>query len=397
MTHVHLLTIGEELLIGSRTNSHLSYLGNQLYERGLILESNHTVLDDPECIAAQVVACAETGDLIFTTGGLGPTTDDCTREGVAKALGIPLHLDSTFEASLKKTLHLQGRKMTPFQQKQCYRFPDSEFLPNAVGTAPGLYLTHRGKIFILLPGPTHELVPMFEQEVLPRLQKAGVLTEPDTVQLRTYGIHESELQEKLAPLFAQYPVKVAFCAHHGLIDIRLRPHIPPLIKACTDILGKDLIGRDDCSLAQEVLTHLKAHNQTLATAEFCTGGLLSSTLAVIPEASAMFSGGITCHCNEAIKKALGVPEITLEQYGNTSAETAVAMAIGAAKQFSSDSGLSITGSINPKTTSTLHFGWASKGQVSSHTLHCPENYSPIQAVNEALDWLRRKLTSKHVV
>src|SRR3954469_13434120 len=197
-----LLTLGDELLLGLTANGHLTFIGAQLGRRGVALQRNITLTDEADAIAKQFADSWSISDVVITTGGLGPTCDDRTREAVAKVLGQKLVFDPVVEKSIIERFARLGRKMTPNNLQQAYRPERAEVLVNANGTAPGLWVEQDGKVLCMLPGPPNELQPMFVDQVLPRLAKLGLLAEREAyVQIRTAAIGESMLETKLQPLF----------------------------------------------------------------------------------------------------------------------------------------------------------------------------------------------------
>jgi nicotinamide-nucleotide amidase len=229
-----LLTLGDELLLGLTTNSHLVFIGGQLGRRGVALQRNVTITDEAPAIAKQFVESWNNADVIITTGGLGPTCDDRTREVIAEVLGQKLVFDIDAEKAIVDRFARLGRKMTENNLKQAYRPERAELLPNANGTAPGLWVEQSGKVLCMLPGPPNELQPMFVEQVLPRLARLGLLLDREAyVQLRTAGIGESALETKLQPVFDRYgdALNIAFCAHQGQVDCRLTGSIRPSVFA----------------------------------------------------------------------------------------------------------------------------------------------------------------------
>jgi nicotinamide-nucleotide amidase len=197
-----LLTLGDELLLGLTANSHLTWIGQQLGRRGVQLARNVTATDEAAAIVAELRESWARSDVVITTGGLGPTCDDRTREAVAEVLGQKLVFDPAIEQAIAERFVRLGRKMTPNNLKQAYRFERGEVLPNANGTAPGLWVEQDGKVLVMLPGPPNELQPLFTEQVLPRLAQLGLIREGEAyVQLRTAGVGESALETKLQPIF----------------------------------------------------------------------------------------------------------------------------------------------------------------------------------------------------
>src|SRR5580700_5810727 len=197
-----LLTLGDELLLGLTPNSHLTFIGAELGRRGVTLQRNVTVTDEAEAIARQFRESWARSDVVITTGGLGPTCDDRTREALAGVLGQNLVFDPAIEKHILDRFALFGRKMTPNNLKQAYRFERGEVIPNANGTAPGLWVEQDGKVLCMMPGPPNELQPMFKAQVIPRLAALGLLLDREAyIQIRTAGVGESLLETRLQPVF----------------------------------------------------------------------------------------------------------------------------------------------------------------------------------------------------
>ncbi len=337
-----LLTLGDELLLGLTANGHLTFIGAQLGRRGVLLQRNVTITDEADAIARQFRESWAAADVIITTGGLGPTCDDRTREVIARVLGQQLVFDRSTEVAMEARFAAFGRKMTPNNLKQAYRFERGEVLPNAHGTAPGLWVEQDGKVLCMLPGPPNELQPMFVEQVLPRLAKRGLLLDREAyVQFRTAGIGESALETRLQPVFDRHgeALSVAFCAHQGQVDCRVSSPSGKLSPAqleavaaeCAQLLGEDFMGCGHDSLAKLCADLLRAQEKKLAVVETATGGLLAQAFTEVCGACKFFAGGVVCCSNDAKMELLDVPECLLLQHGAVSAESAVAMATGAAE------------------------------------------------------------------
>jgi len=406
-----LLTLGDELLLGLTTNTHLSFLGAQLGRRGVLLQRNVTVTDEADAIAKQFSESWQISDVVITTGGLGPTCDDRTREAIAEVLGQKLVFDADVEKAIAERFAHLGRKMTANNLKQAYRPERAVVLPNANGTAPGLWVEQDGKVLVMLPGPPHELQPMFLDQVVPRLVKLGLLQEREAyVQFRTAGVGESALETKLQPIFDRHggALSVAFCAHQGQVDCRVsspsgklsHAQLDEIARECGRLLGEDLICFGQDTMAKVVADMLRAQEKILAVAETATGGLLSHAFTDIPGASKFFAGGCVCYSNESKIQLLDVPECILEQHGAVSAENTVAMATGAAERMGSDYALAVTGftgsccqSTAENPVGTIFIALYSPQGVWSKRLSYPGPRAAVQtrSVNAALDWLRREL------
>lgn len=406
---VEVINFGDELLVGIRENAHLMYLGDQLSHYGVSIRRARVITDSVEEIRAAFAEAWSRSDVVITTGGLGPTSDDLTRETVAAALGAEMVFDEAIEASIEAYFEALGRPMGAHHRKQCYRFKDGVVFANERGTAPGLMYCAEGKRLIMLPGPTHELRPMFEGQVLPVLQAEAVLTEePAYVQMRTCGVGESTVEQRLQPLLEEYPeVHLAYCVHYGMVDVRFSSpsgklsalELKGVAQEGRRIMGEDFVCFGDSRLAEVVYRELRALDRTLAVAESCTGGALSDRFTNIPGVSKSFVGGVVCYSNDLKVSQLGVPESLLEQHGAVSPECAVAMASGAAERMCADYALSLTGFAGPhggtreSPVGTIHIGYHSPVGVWCKTVHYTGGRLDVKAraVHAALDWMRRKL------
>ena len=407
---LEIITLGDELLLGIRENSHLTYFGKQFSRYGHSIQRNIVIRDDAEHIERYFRDSMDYSDIIITTGGLGPTTDDITRETVAQVLNLNLIHDDDTEEAIRSRFESMGRAVTENNLRQAKKPEGAEIIPNKNGTAPGLWLQHNGKIIIMLPGPPHELYPMFENQVLPRLQSENVISESESyLQLRTIGVGESLLESNLRPVFDRYTdqLLVAYCAHSGLVDLRLSPlndslswnDIEAIGSECKEIIGDDFICYGDDTLARLVLHQLRSLNKTLAVAESCTGGLLANAFTDIPGSSKVFVGGVVCYTNDAKVQLLDLPDAIIQQHGAVSAECAAAMATGAAERLSADYALSVTGFAGPdggnseNPVGTIYLGYHSPVGVWSNKVVFPGNRLMIKAraVSASLDWMRRKL------
>lgn len=411
---IEVISLGSELLLGLRANRHLVYLGEQLSRRGVIVRRNVVIADEETSISEEFLDSWRKSDVVITTGGLGPTSDDITPECVAKALGIKRIHDPEIEKGLERFYEEQGRDLPERAQKIALRMEGAEVLPNEVGLSPGVWLEHDGKVLIMLPGPVVELRTMFEQEVLPRLEKKGILSAGESyIQLRTAGLGETAIGERLDAVFESVPqLEVAYCAHTGLVDMRLgysdghltRKQLEGIAHQCAKQLGEHFICFGHDSLEEIVLKILRQRDRTLAVAESCTGGMLANRFTDIAGASKVFVGGAVCYSNDAKIELLGIPECLLTQHGAVSSEAAAAMANNVCERLVADYGLSITGFAGPSggtevdPVGTVYIGLNTPEGVWSKKCHFPGNRQSVRvrAANAALDWLRRELVKKEL-
>jgi len=413
-----LITLGDELLLGLTANSHLTFVGAQLGRRGVQLARNVTITDEAEAIERQFRESWAGADVVITTGGLGPTCDDRTREVIAAVLGQELVFEPRIEAAIVERFKRFGlNTLPPNNLKQAYRFEGGEFLPNAHGTAPGLWFEQDGRILCMLPGPPNELQPMFTEQVLPRLAERGLLLGSEAyVQLRTAGVGESELESRLQPVFDAHggaeeggPLNVAFCAHAGQVDCRLSSPsgaltgeaLSAVAAECAALLGEDFMCYGDASMAKVCVDLLRAKELRLAVAEAGTGGLLASAFGEICGVAKCFLGAVVCNSNEAKTDLLSCPECLISQHGAVSAECAVALATGVAEHLGADYALSITAfsgapccaSERGNEVGTIFVGLHAPHGVWAKKLSYPgpRHTIKVRTVNAALDWLRREL------
>ena len=354
---IMLITLGEELLLGLTRNGHLTYIGDQLRQRGVTLHSCYTISDRGDDILYQFQFCWDRADVVITTGGLGPTVDDRTKETIASALGESLVFDQVSLDAIAERFARLGKAMSENNRKQAYRPESAEILPNDRGTAPGLWLEKDGKTLIMLPGPPNELQPMFEEQVLPRLEAKGYVDDvEDYLQIRTIGIGESQLETELAPLFDSHEnLEVAYCAHQGQVDCRIRfadgqgseEELLAIAESCKRQLGDAFLCLGHDPVVAVVANMLTARKQTLALAESCTGGFIANAFTNLAGSSEFFAGGVVSYSEEAKRDLLDVPEEMIKQHTAVSEEVAIAMASGAAERFESDYALSVTGYAGP--------------------------------------------------
>jgi nicotinamide-nucleotide amidase len=410
-----LLTLGDELLLGLTANGHLTFIGAQLGRHGALLQRNVTITDEADAIAAQFRESWARADVVITTGGLGPTCDDRTRDVVAEVLGQKLVFNAAIKTAIEERFARHGRVMTANNLKQAYVFERGEVLNNANGTAPGLWVEQDGKVLVMLPGPPNELHPMFIEQVVPRLAARKLLLDREAyVQMRTAGVGESALETRLQPIFdrAGPGLSVAYCAHQGAVDCRVSSPTGALSAAeleaiaaeCAQLLGDDFVCYGHHSLARVCADLLRVQEKRLAVVETATGGLLAHAFTEVCGACKFFAGGVVCCSNDAKMQLLDVPECLLLQHGAVSDEAAVAMATGAAETLGADYALAVTGfagaaekGVNGNPVGTIFIGLFSPAGVWSKKLSYPGPRSTIKvrAVNAALDWLRRELLRAH--
>lgn len=405
---VLVINIGNELLDGLRENGHLLWLGEQLARRGLPITRSVVLRDDASEISEEIKKSWEKYDLIVTTGGLGPTSDDQTRASIAKVLGLKLQRVESAARNLETLFSKIGRKVSPADLSQCTVVEGGDSLPNPHGTAPGIFYRKGRTTLVMLPGPILELHPMYENEVVPRLCSIGCACDGEAyVQVRTFGIGSVPLEKIVRPLIMQ-GMDLTFGTHTGIVDARITSgtsgacsqKLCEVAKSIRDAVGDDFVCTGHSCLASIVVEQLRSMEKTVALAESCTGGLLADSFTDIPGASKVFAGSAVCYSNDAKINILGISECLLAQHGAVSAECAEAMAVAVAEKFGTDYALSVTGFAGPSggtdenPVGTVFIGYASPAGVWSKKvfMHGDRAQVKLRAVNTALDWMRRQIT-----
>jgi nicotinamide-nucleotide amidase len=355
--NAEIIGVGTELLLGQIANTDAQYLSQKLSQLGINL-FYHTVVGDNMIRVKQALAIAiERVDLIITTGGLGPTMDDLTKEAIAEFLGLRLIAHQPSIDALEAFFVKRGRTISKNNYKQAY-FPEGSIvLPNSVGTAPGAIVEHNDKVFVILPGPPRELQPMFENHVIPYLEAKSDEKIVSKV-LKIYGIGESVMEEKIQDILAnQSNPTIAPLAGDSELTLRItaktpRNHDPlaliqPLENRIRERLGDVIYGVNDDTLESVVVSLLTRSSKTIAIAESCTGGLIARRITSIPGASTAFVEGMVTYSNQSKIERLGVSKDTLNKYGAVSYETATEMLKGILKATGADVGIAVTGIAGP--------------------------------------------------
>ena len=353
---IEIVNTGTELLLGHTLNTHGAWLGGELFKLGLRV-ARQTCVPDGEAIREALVEALGRADGVIVTGGLGPTSDDLTREITAELLGLDLVQDAGALASLEAFFAIRQRPMASDNLKQVYIPRGALALPNPNGTAPGVYVAAdlagrpHGAIF-LLPGPPRELYPMFLAEVAPRLRLlSGVAAPPDLLEMKFTGIGESDFHQSLDASLAAIPgLEFGYCAHIGEVDLRLIGCAAAIQQAralAVEYFGPQLVSDDGSSLEETVVRLLSERGWTLTTAESCCGGLIASRITDVPGASAVFTHGFVTYPNEAKRGLLGVTAEALETHGAVSEPVVRQMAEGALAASGANLAVAVTGIAGP--------------------------------------------------
>ena len=403
------INTGSELLLGLVTNTHLGYLAGKLAPLGITIARQVCVPDGPP-IREALDHALDRADLVIATGGLGPTSDDLTREAAAELLGLPLVPDEEILRGIQERFARRGIPMAANVGRQALVPAGAEALPNPHGTAPGLFFppdvlgARRARFLFLLPGPPRELRPMTADHLLPRLRSnLPVATLKERRIYRLTGIGESQVEERIGQkLEARGDLEVGYCARPAEVDFRLigtrqtLDEVEPEIRAT---IG-EWIYSDGENLESVVVKILREQRTTLAVAESCTGGSLADRLTNVPGASEIFLAGFVTYANQAKEETLSIPTALLATHGAVSEEVAAAMAEAARRQSGAKVALSTTGIAGPgggteqKPVGTVFLGLASEG----HPTIVRRGFFPLDritfkhmATSASLDLLRRHI------
>jgi nicotinamide-nucleotide amidase len=405
---VILLNTGTELLLGDVQDAHLAFIAREILPLGLRIEEQRTI-GDTEAIRHTLAGIFPGCEILFVTGGLGPTSDDVTREMVADLLGLELQKSSELLASLRQRLQVRGIKWTSGIARQADVPAGAEVLPNQNGSAPGLYLRaninpqiHSPHLF-LLPGPPRELQPMFQAFVIPILRlivPASVLIERRLYRIADKG--ESLVEEVIGDRVLAVPgIELGYCARPGEVDVRIVGKANAIEQADAIIkstLGRSVFSATDETLEEVVIKLLVQRNQTVAVAESCTGGLLANRITNVPGASAVFPAGYVCYANQAKIDMLDVDPQLIEKHGAVSEQVARALAEHARVCARSDYALATTGVAGPsggsreKPVGTVYVALAESGKTIAKKFFFPTDRETFKQIvtQTALELLRRR-------
>ena len=358
---LEVLTIGTELLLGYTVDTNAAELGRALAAAGAEITRRTTVADRPEAIRAGVAEALDRAGFVITTGGLGPTRDDMTKTVVAELFGKRLVLDERLLAGIQARFDRLGRTMPAINRTQAEVPEGAVILPNARGTAPGLWVEDAGgRVVVLLPGVPREMRGLLVEEVLPRIvaRQGGERRVVLSRTVRTTGVSESALAERVGPIEPDIaPLTLAYLPSVQGVDLRVtawglelkdaEARLADVVRRLKAAVGEHGYGEEDADLAAVLLEALRTGRHRLAVAESCTGGMVGERITNIPGASDTFIGGVVAYADVIKTAALKVPLETLEAYGAVSEEAVRAMAEGAQRLFSADCTIAVTGIAGP--------------------------------------------------
>ena len=410
---VELVTIGDELLLGFTVDTNSAFLSRALAAQGVTVVRRTTVGDDIDAIVATLREALERTGAVITTGGLGPTTDDVTRDAVAAAFGVPLVLDEAHLEWMRERWRKRfNRDMPEANRRQAMVPRGARKLENRHGSAPGAFVRDGDRWLVMLPGVPRELRGMTDDTLTPLLREIGCGTSAciRSLTLRTTGIPESLLQDNLRDVRIDHPgFSLAYLPGVEGVDLRLTVHadseaaatstLDEVASAVRQRVGDGIYGDNEADLAEVLLDRCRARGVTLAVAESCTGGLLGARITDIPGSSDVFLGGVIAYANAVKVRDLGVPAELIERHGAVSEEVVRAMATGVRARLGATASLAITGVAGPaggtpeKPVGLVWICLATADRVEPRKLHSWGDRREVRyrAAQAAMDLARRHL------
>ncbi len=402
------ISIGTEILLGEILDTNAQYIASRLPGIGIDLYWMSKVGDNRGRLVQLLKQAWERSELIICSGGLGPTEDDVTREGICETIGEEPHVDAEEEERLRRFFASRSAPMPERNLKQAWLTPSTRAIPNPRGTAPGWWVEKDGRILLAMPGPPAEMTRMWEKEVEPQLRGRSSQSVIVSRTIKTVGIGEGSVDEMISPLLQSPNPSIGVYSRADGIHVRVTAKAPtsrqaemliePVEAELRMILGPSIWGVDDETLNGSVGRLLAARGLTMAAMESCTGGLLASTMTDTPGSSAYFKGGLVTYMTEA-KVKFGVPQAVVDEFGVISPECASAMAAAVRELMDTDIGVGITGVAGPDTqegkpVGTVHIAvddGDGEPTASSYTFAQSRDAIKRRAVTTSLLLMRRRL------
>jgi len=380
-----IFAIGTELLMGELTDTNTAWLATRLPPLGIALQGAAMIGDNLAMLAEVFTQALQRADLLLTTGGLGPTQDDLTREGIAATVQETPTVQEDMRQAIERYFQRRGQSMPAPNIKQAHLIPSAQFLPNPYGSAPGWWVEWRGKVMVAMPGPPVEMHAMWEEQVEPRLRQIVTGDVTITRNIKTMGLSEAAVDERIAELFGQENPYLGIYSKADGIHLRMiarardeataRTIMAPIEDVILARLAPYVWGYDDETPERAVGALLQAQGLTLATLESGTGGYLVNSITEAPESAAYFKGGMVASPS-ALSTAHGVPAAILQQHGTVSQATATGMAQAIRAQLGADFGIGITGVPGPgplgdKPVGLAYVAIAGERAVYEQEMHVP--------------------------
>lgn len=413
MLTAEIIAVGSELLTPDRTDTNSLWLTSRLNEIGVEVMLKTVVGDDEARLEETFRDALKRSDIVISTGGLGPTEDDVTRQVSARAAGRDLVYHDDIEQLLRERFRRWGREMPEINKRQAYVIEGADVLPNPNGSAAGMMLEAEGKFLVVLPGPPKENQPMFDDFVFSRLRDAAGDVFVKRRVMRISGLGESAVDEAIAPIYTLYKnVQTSILFNKTEIEVHVAARaeneaeaqatVDEIAEKIADKMGVALFAKYGETMEEVVGELLKSRGQTVAVAESCTGGLISMRLTETPGSSAYVIEGAVTYSNEAKKRTLNVPAEILDEFGAVSPQTAEAMAKGMRERAGTTYAISVTGIAGPdggsdeKPVGLVYIGFADASGVKSMKFLFPGDRYLIRwrSSQAALDYLRRQVLKR---
>jgi nicotinamide-nucleotide amidase len=407
---IEIISIGDEIITGHTTDTNSMYIAGKLAEIGLPVVYKTAVGDDLKRIEEVFHKALNRADVVITTGGLGPTDDDVTKRAIVKVFKRNLVFHENVLEDIKKRFAVRGIEMPSINQNQALLPQGATYLPNKIGSAVGIVIAESGKIFASLPGVPLEMQVIMGEELIPYLRSHIKPSYLKVIKLRTTGIIESALAERITPrIKIPETIQFAYLPAFSGVDLRIISSglaegeadeaAEKLAVRLRELVGKYIYGEGEDTLEGVVGRLLKERKETLATAESCTAGLLSGKITDVPGSSDYFERGVVTYSDRSKTELLGVPPEIIDRYGAVSSETVEAMAAGIKEKAGVDYGVAITGIAGPeggtegKPVGTVYIAVASqKGIVSRKFIMARDRIiNRNRSVYAALEMLRRTI------
>jgi nicotinamide-nucleotide amidase len=411
----HIIAVGSELLTAHKLDTNSLFLAGRLEEIGIELHGKSVIGDDMDALRREIDDARTRADLVILTGGLGPTSDDLTREATADVLRLPLAEDPTIVSAISDRFRSRGMKMPEANRRQAMVPHGAEVLANPRGTAPGLWIEHDHGLFVLLPGPPRELQPMFDDHVRSRLAARTAGRRVRRRVVKVTGRSESMVEEIAYPIYskvagAAVPIATTILASPGQIELHLSASgtgveamdaaLDDAVRQLAAALGASAFSIDGRSLEQVVGDLLHDSGRRIAVAESCTGGLLLGRLTDVAGSSGWVTGGVVAYSNDVKTNELSVPMNVLAEHGAVSERVATLMADNVRVRLGADIGVGVTGIAGPgggspeKPVGTVVIAVAGlRAEVRTFRFVGDRQMVRTQSVNAALDMVRRQLLS----
>lgn len=410
--YAEILTIGDEILYGQITDTNSQFISAALDKAGIQTIRKTSVGDSREVIVSALDAARSVADIILMTGGLGPTKDDITKKTLAAYFGTSLKMDMSVLAHVEHLFTSRGRMMNELNKAQALIPENAQVIHNAVGTAPGMWIEHEGKVYISMPGVPHEMKKMMEDLIIPKLRTHFETPFIIHKWVKTINIAESTLAETIETWEDALPphIKLAYLPRMGQVRLRLTgkgdneskllEELEAEIQKLVPIIKDNIYGFDDDDIETVVAKLLVEKGKTVGTAESCTGGYLAHQFTKLAGSSKYYMGGVVAYSNAVKMSLLGVKSETLDEFGAVSEQTIIEMAKGIREKLGTDIGLATSGVAGPdggspeKPVGTVWVAYATANEVFSKKLSLTKDRSLniSMSANYLLNFLRVKLS-----